>query len=349
MTRSSFFLFVAPSVTSMLLLIALPLVAIVYLAVHQSFVQMELKEVTTEVPLFGNQTREVTRTVPQPVLDEDGNAITVWNYVGGQNLRNAVDIDGLSDVLTNERSFTSPGDLIAQLYREISNVDFWSALEFTLLYTFATTPIILILGLALALAVDRITPKLRGSVVFVTLLPMIVTPVVSSLAVYWLFLDGGVIAAFLESTGFGRFYFLADQITIRSVIIAYGVWFATPFAFIILYAGLQTVPESAIEAAIIDGATAWQRLRYVIIPHLSPLLAVITLIHVMDSYRVFEPILVFGSRVFANSVQYLTYYTLVFEDNVHKAAAYSILTVIGVVILLIPVIIRTYREQRAGF
>ncbi len=348
MTRSSFFAFVAPSVTSMLLLIALPLVAIVYLALHQSFVQTELKEITTEVPLFGNQTREVTRVVPQPVFDEEGNPVQVWNYVGGDNLRNAVEIDGLADALAGERSFTSLRDLTGQLYREISNVDFWSALEFTLLYTFATTPIILVLGLALALVVNRITPALRGTVVFVTLLPMIVTPVVSSLAVYWLFLDGGVIAAFLESTGFGRFYFLADQTTIRTVIIAYGVWFATPFSFIILYAGLQTIPESALEAAVIDGATAWQRLRYVVIPHLSPLLAVITLIHVMDSYRVFEPILVFGSRVFANSVQYLTYYTLVFEDNIHKAAAYSILTVIGVVILLIPVILRTYREQRAG-
>ncbi len=348
MTRSSFLAFVAPSVTSMLLLIALPLVAIAYLALHQSFVQTELKEITTEVPLFGNQTREVTRVVPQPVLDEDGNAVQVWNYVGAQNLKNAVEIDGLADVMTSERSFASPRDLLSQLYREISNVDFWSALEFTLLYTFATTPIILVLGLALALVVNRITPRLRSTVVFVTLLPMIVTPVVSSLAIYWLFLDGGVIAAFLEYAGFGRFYFLADQVTIRTVIISYGVWFATPFSFIILYAGLQTVPESALEAAVIDGATAWQRLRYVVIPHLSPLLAVITLIHIMDSYRVFEPILVFGSRVFANSVQYLTYYTLVFEDNVHKAAAYSILTVIGVVVLLIPVILRTYREQRAG-
>ena len=157
----------------------------------------------------------------------------------------------------------------------------------------------------------------------------------------------GVIAAGLEAAGFGKFYFLADQFTIRAVIIAYGVWYAAPFAFIILYAGLQTVPEEPIEAAIIDGATPWQRVRYIVIPHLSPLFAVIVLIHIMDSYRVFEPILVFGSNVFANSVQYLTYYTLVFEDNIHKAAAYAILTVLGVVVLLIPMMIRTYKDQKA--
>ena len=97
-----------------------------------------------------------------------------------------------------------------------------------------------------------------------------------------------------------------------------------------------------------DGANAWQRLRYVILPHLAPLVAIITLIHVMDAYRVFEPILVFGSAVHANSVQYLTYYTLAFEDNANKAAAYAILTVIGVVVILTPMLIRQRREYRVG-
>ncbi|MFA3919413.1 carbohydrate ABC transporter permease [Ruegeria hyattellae] len=346
MKRSTFISFVAPSLVSMLLLIALPLVAIVYLALHQSFTQTELKEVKTEVPLFGGQTREITRIVPQSVLDTEGNPVKVWQYVGGENLENAIDAKGLEAAI-EEAKVENPREFIKSLYREISDVDFWSALEFTLLYTFVTTPIILILGFGLALATNRVTVQLRGSVVFVTLLPMIVTPVVSSLAVYWLFIDGGVIAATLEAMGFGKFYFLADQVTIRLVIIAYGVWFAAPFAFIILYAGLQTVPEEPLEAAIIDGATPWQRVRYIVIPYLSPLFAVITLIHVMDSYRVFEPVLVFGSRVFANSVQYLTYYTLVFEGNIHKAAAYAVLTVAGVIVLLIPIMIRTYKDQKA--
>lgn len=349
MKRSTFFSFVAPSVVSMLMLIALPLFAIIYLAVHQSYVKMEIKEVKTEVPLFGGKTKEIIKNVPQPVSDEHGNPIKVWAYVGSENLKNAVDVDSLGEIFSPDqvdKELDSPRSFIGALYREISDVDFWSALEFTLLYTFVTTPIIIALGFGLALATNRLTERLKGTVVFVTLLPMIVTPVVSSLAVYWLFVDGGVVAATLETLGVGRFYFLADQFTIRAVIIAYGVWYAAPFAFIILYAGLQTVPEEPIEAAIIDGATPWQRVRYIVIPHLMPLFSVITLIHVMDSYRVFEPILVFGSTVFANSVQYLTYYTLVFENNIHKASAYAILTVAGVVVLLIPIMIRTYKDQK---
>ena len=348
MKRSTFLFFIAPSMISMLLLIALPLAGVVYLAVHQTYVKTQLVELTTEVPVFGGLKREITRVVPQPVLDENGRAVTVWEFVGDENIVKAAEIDGLGEVLGNARRADSISGFIAQLYRQVANVDFWSALEFTLLYTFVTTPFVLIFGLLLALGVDRVSRHLRGTMIFVTILPMIVTPVVSSLAIYWLFLDGAVISALIESLGLGRFYFLADQITIRTVIIAYGIWFATPFAFIILFAGLQTVPQDPLEAAIIDGANAWQRLRYVIIPHLAPLLAVITLIHVMDSYRVFEPILVFGSNVFANSLQYLTYYALAFEDNVNKAAAYAILTVVGVVILLIPVLVRTYRDQRQG-
>ncbi|WP_127115180.1 carbohydrate ABC transporter permease [Shimia sediminis] len=348
MKRSTFISFVAPSVMSMLILIALPLVAIVYLALYQSYTQMEIKEVKTEVPLFGGMTREVIRNVPQPVMDDAGNPIQVWEYVGTQNLKNAIDTEGLSSAFNADQNINSTRSFIRALFDEIRDVDFWSALEFTLIYTFLTTPIIIILGFGLALATNRLTERLRGPVVFVTLLPMIVTPVVSSLAVYWLFVDGGVIAASLEAMGIGKFYFLADQFTIRAVIVAYGVWYAAPFAFIILYAGLQTVPEEPIEAAIVDGASPWQRVRYIVIPHLTPLFSVIALIHIMDSYRVFEPILVFGSRVFANSVQYLTYYTLVFEDNIHKASAYAILTVLGVVVLLIPIMIRTFKDQKAG-
>ncbi|MDE0112687.1 MAG: sugar ABC transporter permease [Albidovulum sp.] len=346
MKTRSFLAFVAPSVASMLILIALPLVGVAYLSLHQSRVKTELVELTTEIPLVGGLTRKQTRVVPQSVLDEDGMPIQIWEYVGGRNLAKAGEFKGIAKAIGNPRGGSEEKGYLSRLYRDITNFEFWAALEFTLLYTFLTTPAILIVGLALALAVNSVSKRLRGTLVFATLLPMIVTPVVSSLAIYWLFMDNAIITNFIEYLGFGKFYFLADKITIRTLIILYGVWFAAPFAFIILYAGLQTMPRDPLESAMIDGANKWQRLRYVIIPHLGPLLTVITLIHVMDAYRVFEPILVFNADVFANSVQYLTYFALAFQDNIHKAAAYSILTIVGVIILLIPVLRKSFREYR---
>ena len=155
-----------------------------------------------------------------------------------------------------------------------------------------------------------------------------------------------MVAALLEQLFGLKVYFLKDAITIRTLIIFYGVWHVTPFAFVILYAGLQTVSTDALQAAMVDGANFRQRIWYVVIPHLTPLFVFIAMIHIMDAYRIFEPILVFGSNLFANSLQYLTYYILNFEDNYHKAAASAILTVIGIVVLLIPFLRRTYREQK---
>lgn len=345
MKTRSFLAFVAPSVLTMMVLIFLPLMGVIWLAVHNSYVAREMVEVTTEVPLFGGKTRTKTELIPQAVVDADGNPVIVREYVGAEKLISAAELPAVRDIIRapHEGSFT---DALGSMYDQITNLSFWGALEFTLLYTFVTTPFVLILGFGLALAVNRVTKALKGPLIFVTLLPMVITPIIAALSIYWLFLDNAVVSATLKELGFGQFYFLQNAFSIRALIISFGIWNATPFAFIILYAGLQTVPTETLEAARIDGASRWQAIRLVVMPHLAPLFGLITLIHLMDSYRVFDPILVFGSSVFANSLQYLTYYTLAFEDNTHKAAAFAVLTVIGIVILMIPVLRRTWREQR---
>ena len=241
----------------MLLLIALPLVAIVYLALHQSFVQTELKEITTEVPLFGKQTREVTNmVVPQPVLDQDGKAMQGldlcrcpepekrrsrsmgWQmYFAGEHSFSSLRRSDLTALPRDQqcRLLVGPGiHAPLHLRHHADYFDPWPG--------------------AGPRAVNRITPKAarHGGVRH--------APADDRDA-------GGVLARGLLAVSRRRgdrgiswspralavFYFLADQVTIRTVIISYGVWFATPFSFIILYAGLQTVPSSALEAAVIDG------------------------------------------------------------------------------------------------
>ncbi len=338
----------------MILLIAVPLIGVMYLSVHNSYIKTEMVEVTSTVPTFAGMKQTKVEKVPQPVLDEDGNAVKVNEFVGMQNFVSVADPAGLVAAFTKDRAVREDGtattlvERLRGIYGDLIDIDFWGALEFTLLYAFITTPLILGLGFLVALAVNSVAQWLRGPLIFTSLLPFIITPVVGSLSIYWLFLDNAVIAALLEQLFDTKVYFLKDAITIRSLIILYGVWHVTPFAFVILYAGLQTVPNDALQAAMVDGANFRQRIWYVIIPHLAPLFVFITMIHIMDAYRIFEPILVFGSNLFANSLQYLTYYILNFEDNYHKAAASAILTVIGIVILLIPFLRRTYREQRGA-
>jgi len=352
MRLKTFLAFVSPSVLAMILLIAVPLMGVMYLSVYNSYVKTEIVEVESKVPTFAGMTQTKIEKVPQPVLDENGQPIKISEFVGGRNFDSVADPKGLVEAFTKDRSLADDGsattfdERMRGVYGDLTDIDFWSALEFTLLYALVTTPCVLFLGFLVALAINSVTKWIRGPLIFASLLPFIITPVVGSLSIYWLFLDNAIVAALLEQLFGAKVYFLKDAFTIRSLIIIYGIWHVTPFAFVILYAGLQTVPQDAIQAAVVDGANFRQRIWYIIIPHLAPLFVFITMIHIMDAYRIFEPILVFGSNLFANSLQYYTYYILNFEDNTHKAAASAILTVIGIVVLLIPFLKRTYREQK---
>ena len=106
------------------------------------------------------------------------------------------------------------------------------------------------------------------------------------------------------------------------------------------------MPQDPLEAAIIDGATRWQRIQPVVIPHLFPVAVFIALISMMDNVRVFEPILGFSAEASAQSFSWLIYNDLrnIEVMNFGSAASTSILTIVMVGVLLTPVLIKTWRE-----
>ena len=108
---------------------------------------------------------------------------------------------------------------------------------------------------------------------------------------------------------------------------------------------LQTVPQDSIESAKLDGASRWQQIWHIVIPHLVPLTTFMALIKIMDNFRVFEPIVSFNAQAHAQSLSSFIYSDLGGETQLlSSAAATSVLTIIGVVILLSPVLVRTYRD-----
>ena len=122
------------------------------------------------------------------------------------------------------------------------------------------------------------------------------------------------------------------------------IWHA-PFAFVIFYAGLQTLPNDQIEAARIDGASRYQQVRY-IIPHLFPLITFVALIQLMDNFRVFGPIVDLMLQ-HATSLSWFIFNDLSGETRqLSAAAASSVLTIVGVSILLFPVLLRTWKDFR---
>jgi multiple sugar transport system permease protein len=328
MKTRSFIGFTAPSVLVMLMLLALPLVMTLWLSVRSCAPDLQLVTVQQSGP-FGEQAVVTQRAR----VDASNRAVQVCGFVG---------LDYYRKLLGFGAQGPDAGSDAA------SHNEFLSALQFTLIYVVATTPFILGGGLLLALAVNRATKALRGAFIAASLLPFIITPVVGALAIKWLFRDDGLVPHLLSQVGVQVFW-MAQAWSARLLIIIYGIWHVLPFAFIVLYAGLQSVPQDSLEAAMLDGASAAQRLRFVTLPHLMPLLVFVTLIHLMDAYRVFEPVLVLTQGAFTTSVQYLTYYVLLEENNPFKASAAAVLTLVGIGLLLWPLLRRTWREQRQGF
>jgi multiple sugar transport system permease protein len=313
-------------------LLALPMLMTAVLSVRNCALEMELVTVQQTGPFGAHEV-----TTQRARIDARGQVLQTCQWVGLDYYRKVLGLDA------------DPADSTAAVAQPsaVEPTEFFSALRFTLLYVAATTPFVLGGGLALALAMNRVTQRLKAVFIAASLLPFIITPVVGALAIKWLFRDNGLVPYVLGGLGVQVFW-MAQAWSAQLLVILYGIWHVLPFAFIVFYAGLQGVPQDALEAATIDGASPWQKLRYVTLPHLMPLVVFVLMMHLMDAYRVFEPVMVLTQGAFTTSVQYLTYHVLLQEDNPYKASAASVLTIVGIALLLIPLLRKTWNEQRRG-
>jgi multiple sugar transport system permease protein len=331
--------FVAPSVVLMILFIALPLVSVLIDSFYVTRQVFERTEVESCTPGFMTQNC-VREERMRPMIDAAGNPVMERVFVGLDSYRQLLQPDQVGRAL-------GPG---GGGFSEVLSIEFYRALRFTLTFTLFTLPLVIGLGMALALAMNAITKRLRGPLIFATLLPFIITPVIGALAIRWLFVGDGILTAALEAITGRPVAMFAHGWTIEILMYVYRVWHVAPFAFIIFYAGLQTLDQDALESAIVDGASRFERTRLVVIPHLAPLIIFVALIHLMDTYRVFEEVIGFSSQAHVISLQYLTFSFLMPDQTggraVSRAAASSMLTMVGIVVILVPLLLRTWRDHK---
>jgi multiple sugar transport system permease protein len=168
------------------------------------------------------------------------------------------------------------------------------ALFNTLFYTIVASIFKFLLGLWLALLLNKAMP-LKTFMRAVVLLPWIVPTALSAIAFWWLYdAQFSVFSWFLMKIGVIDHYidFLGDPWNARFATIAANVWRGIPFVAISLLAGLQTISPSLYEAAAIDGATPWQRFRFVTLPLLTPIIAVVMTFSVLFTFTDFQLIYV---------------------------------------------------------
>jgi multiple sugar transport system permease protein len=180
-------------------------------------------------------------------------------------------------------------------YRDLLGSDpkFFAALARTVIFVMLVVPIELVLGLAIALFLDREFAGRRLSLTLI-MLPTMVAPVV--VGMMWRFLlmpSFGPITYWLNQFGFFTSQSIfSGEISAFMALALIDIWEWTPFMMLILLSGLSALPPDPIEAAHIDGANSWEILRYVQLPLLRPLIIIAVMFRAIDASKVFDTIYV---------------------------------------------------------
>jgi multiple sugar transport system permease protein len=238
-------------------------------------------------------------------------------------------------------------------YSEIVGDDlFWLSLTNTFVYAFAGTALSLAVGLGLAMLLNMKVGPISNVAELLYTLPWVISPVVAGFAWKWLLNDHfGIINHWLIEAGLiddGITWLGSPDTALGSVVVA-RVWQFFPFAMVMFLAGLQSIPPTQYEAADVDGATTWQRFRYVTLPNLAAGTSILVLLGMIWSFNDFNMVFVMtrGGPINASMVLPVLVREYAFvEFNLGKSSALSI--IIFVVLIVLSLIYLKIRARRSA-
>ena len=187
---------------------------------------------------------------------------------------------------------------------------FIQSLRTTVLFTFISVPLELLLGLLIALLMKEKIPGnwlLKVSI----MIPWAIPTVVSARMWEWIYNpEYGILNYLLHFTGLIQqpINWMGNPFWVLPAIIAADVWKTTPFAALLLYAGLQIIPSNLYDSAKIDGAGSFLRFWYITLPLLFPVILIVGIFRTMDAFRIFDLIYVLTGGGPANLSETLSVY-----------------------------------------
>lgn len=208
----------------------------------------------------------------------------------------------------------------------------------TLIFALTAVSVQMVLGFVLALLVSDVR---RGKTVYRTifLLPILVPGIV--IGAIWKLMynfDFGVINQAVAGIGLAPQNWLGDPALALAAIIVVDIWHWTPFCFLLLLAGIQSLPQDVFEAARVDGATAWQRLWHVTLPLMVPTIAVTFVFRTILAFKVFDEIFLLtggGPGTSTEVISFTIYRRFFTEDRVGYGSAMSLVTFFGLALIII--------------
>jgi len=166
--------------------------------------------------------------------------------------------------------------------------DFLRYFSHTAIFTMGTMVIAFFVSLGLAVTLNR-ELKFKSLFIAIILLPWTIPPVSTAVLWGWLFnLQYGVVNIILAKLGFEKIYFFGNTVTAMIILIFADAWVRIPLTVLLLYAGLQRVPQNIIDAARIDGANAWQTFWKVTVGFIRPEISMALIILIMFGWREFS-------------------------------------------------------------
>jgi multiple sugar transport system permease protein len=194
---------------------------------------------------------------------------------------------------------------------------FWNAVFYSVFYTGIATVGKFALGLWLALLLNNYVP-FRNFIRAVVLVPWIVPTVLSAIAFWWIYDPQFSIISYIVVDVLGwrdtNIDFISTAWPARWSLIAANIWRGIPFVAISLLAGLQTIPPSLYEAALLDGSTPWQRFRYITVPMIMPILAIVMTFSIIFTFTDFQLVYAITRGGPVNSTHLLA--TLAFQRGI---------------------------------
>jgi multiple sugar transport system permease protein len=238
-------------------------------------------------------------------------------------------------------------------YQElVQDHDFFNALRLTAIFTFTAVFIEFWAGLGLAMLFRR---SIRGKAIYrlAILVPMVVPPLVVGLIwQYMLFPNSGLVSYYANiisgALGLPPPTFLNSADSALRTLIFVDVWQWTPFMFLILQAGLASIPPEPYEAAEIDGASSWRVFWTITMPMLRPAILIALVIRTMDAFRTYDQIAVLTGGGPGNATETMNIWltNLAFKFfNVSKAAALSLILFVMILVMSF-VFIRVFSRAR---
>lgn len=226
---------------------------------------------------------------------------------------------------------------------------FWRSLYNTITFTLLSIVLQMVVGFLLALLFNYEFP-LKGFLQALVMIPWVMPIMVSGSFFRWFLSDNGFLNNFLAALGWIQEpvrWISSEQLVVYSLT-AVNIWLGIPFNFILLYTGMQQIPEELYEGADIDGASGWQKVLYITLPMLRPVIIATFVLGCILTFKVFDLVWIItkGGPGGASHLLSTFSYSLAFDRfQFGKSAAVLILMQI-IVILFVGFSNRIRLEER---